>query len=337
MEYLDATAEDLLLVPSFVNYVNRSAPDDIAFWENWLSANPEKQSVIDEAVMLHQQLRYYFHTREKGVEEVERFKGVFRQHTMRGKWPRKHLFYYSGIAASLLLIAGLWFFRSPEPNPLPVAKQTYVSKPVSDKQQHILPDGSRVILNPNSKIQLVDNYNGNDRVVYLQGQAFFEVKKDPARPFIVRSGKIMTTAVGTSFMVRYFPHEEKIRVSLVTGKVKVEAATKDRPDLVLSPGEEVRIGTSHPARRFRKTNFQTAEVREWKNDHLVFHDASFSEVIQKLEEWYGIRITLKNPPKRQKHFTGEFKGKRLPEVLDALSFSNDFKYTTGGDSVAITF
>ncbi|HEY1024510.1 MAG TPA: FecR domain-containing protein [Sphingobacteriaceae bacterium] len=340
MEYKDATAEDLLLVPSFINYINRSNPDDVNFWENWISANPEKQPVIQQAVTLHRQLGYFFVVHEDNGSNVSRFKESFRHHTMRRKRLPGHLFYYSGIAASLLLALSFWLFQSRNKAQAPAPEQTYVSKPVSDKQHHTLPDGSRVILNPNSTIRLAEDYNDSDRVVYLEGQAFFEVKKDAARPFIVRSGKIATTALGTSFMVRYFPKEEKIRVSLVTGKVKVEAAVAKGPAnsmLVLSPGEEVRVGSKQQDHHLKKTIFPTADVAEWKNDHLLFRDAAFTEVTKKLEEWYGVRITLNNRPLRTKHFTGEFRGKRLSEVLDALSFSNDFNYTMGGDRVAITF
>jgi transmembrane sensor len=142
--------------------------------------------------------------------------------------PQRWVWYTSGMVAMLLIVFGLSFYFNPKTdNNLSRIKSDI---PLSDWAKYenssakilkiSLPDGSTVWLQPKTHL----SYNQSDRVyrqVNLKGEAFFDVKRDEARPFLIYSGKMTTKVLGTSFNVKAYPETEKFEVSVVTGKVSV--------------------------------------------------------------------------------------------------------------------
>ena len=203
-----------------------------------------------------------------------------------------------------------------------------------------LPDGTVVTLNPNSSIEIDNDFNSRDRVVKLEGKALFEVARNKEKPFIVKAGNTFTTALGTSFMVRYYSHEAEVKVSLISGKVKVEkVGSKTKPDnaIYLTPGMQVVINKKASNSSPEKQAFQTRDLKAWKLDFLAFDDAEFSEIVSKLEDWFGVEIDVADAPEITKHFTGDFKNENLETVLEALAFAHKFNYQIKPDSVIIQF
>src|SRR5690606_6140981 len=143
----------------------------------------------------------------------------------RGRTTRRAV--VAGIAALVLSLGGVAFLRQSE-GPRPLATQAFRTV-VGQQEAVTLPDGSTVTLNTDTRVRTVAD--SEKRLVYLdRGQAFFQVAKDPRRPFVVTAGGRTVTAVGTAFDVRV--DEGTFRVVLVEGRVRVEAA---RPASVRSP------------------------------------------------------------------------------------------------------
>ncbi|MCW3463907.1 FecR family protein [Chitinophaga nivalis] len=353
MNYGDYQLEDFLTDASFLNYCLRNNEEDVLFWENWLAANPDRQPIAAQAQQLYALIGKDLATREKYQPELEAFKTLFAEHIQQSSaapavtdlqrplYARIGRWLAAAAVTGTLFLAGRWVYYDYLVKDTTVAVlQPAVPDSIPAKKTFRLPDGTVVVANANSTISLEDGYNVRNRLVQLNGEAFFEVSGNERLPFRVKCGDVITTALGTSFMVRYYQHESGTKVSLVTGKVKVQrAATKAGADVdiaYLDPGQELIVDRKHN-NQIKKNEFKIEDAILWQQDLLAFRDARFNEIVTKLEDWYGVKIAVRNMPAVSKHFTGEFRNKSLKNVLEALSFAHKFEYSLTADTIRITF
>ncbi|NQX39274.1 FecR protein [Pedobacter steynii] len=354
MEFQDYQIEDFLTDESFLNYCAKTNENDVLFWQNFKRLHQDKISIIEEAEKLFEVIRKDVKNSKQYKRETEQFKLLIQDHIAKttprklGAFHQKYSYRYPLlVAASLILVIGLWLFNTRQASE-PAAQQRVLlsqkAKKVKDiyaKRQLVLQDGSRVTLNSNSTLTVDKDFNVSKRIVRLTGEALFEIAKNQNKPFIVKSGNISITALGTSFMVRRYAHETKIKVLLLTGKVKVErlgARLRGKRNRVyLTPGLQVIINNNDLDNALKKQDFDKKQVLIWKNDELIFDDTPFDQVIAKLSDWYGVNIQLVNEPKETKHFTGDFKNKSLIDVLEVLGFAHQFKYSIYNNQIKIQF
>lgn len=206
--------------------------------------------------------------------------------------------------------------------------------PKGVKSRMQLPDGTRVWLNAASSISYQRGFSDSARHVSLKGEAYFEVMEDKKHPFVVSSGKVKTTALGTSFNIKAY-NEEKIQVSLATGGVQVTRSDIGQ-HVVLLPGEQANAAPSG----LSIVKFQKEIVLAWKNGTIFFDNTDFDEMIDVLEKWYDVSIVVKNlSPEKSKNLkaTGKFKDQSLASVLKLISHSMKFTYTIDEKIVTIKF
>ena len=175
----------------------------------------------------------------------------------------------------------------------------------------------------------------------MEGEGFFQVAKDKKRPFSVYTGNVSTTAVGTSFNIRYSRNDSISKISLVTGVVKVKLITNTgkEEEILLKPGEEVKCRIDQGT--FDKEKFDLMAVVGWKDNILYFKESGLNEVVKKLESWYGVNIELVGDPENKNtsdwSYTGQFKNQSLEKVLKGLSYTKNFQYKIDGKNVKIIF
>lgn len=199
-----------------------------------------------------------------------------------------------------------------------------------ERRQIDLPDGSLVHLNAMSTISYSNNFE-SDRSVHLVGEAFFEVKKDPAHPFSVLNGQLTTTALGTSFNVRGYNTDNEVEVILITGKVSVEDH-RSKQIISLVPGE---IATLNESNKLIKSNADTMKTG-WKDNILYFSETPLTEVITTLNRWYDSSIEVRNM-KKNVYCSGTFQNESLDQVLAVLSYSIGFDFKIDDDNITLTF
>lgn len=205
--------------------------------------------------------------------------------------------------------------------------------PSGQKSKIFLPDGSIVWLNSQSRLSYEAEFNDSIRYVEMEGEAYFEVRKDADRPFIVKSKELMTTALGTAFNINTFGDQGEIKVALINGKVSVDHANSS---LIILPGEGVLY---NPIENYNmsKISIDKDAVKRWKDGVLELQNASLRETINQLSRWYGVKFNIKNTPERVWDATGVFDNEYLENVLNTLSFSQDFEYQMVGKHINITF
>ena len=199
-----------------------------------------------------------------------------------------------------------------------------------------LSDGSKVTMNAATTIMYQENFNDSMRVITLLGEAFFEVREDSLRPFIVKTGKLTTRALGTSFNVLYRPDIDLNEIALVKGKVKVDLLNYGKNEsLVLSPGEMADLDFA--SNKLIEKTFGMKEVTAWKEGIIYFDQANYREIVNTLENWYDIKISTIGQPKRKWKFSAHFENENLITILDALKYAQNINYEIENRTVKIIF
>jgi hypothetical protein len=213
------------------------------------------------------------------------------------------------------------FVCSPSPSEWKIKKTNF-----GQKDKITLPDGSQVILNSDSKIRYRDNFAGNTREVYLEGEAFFNIAHDSNRVFVVHTKNISTYAIGTSFNIKSFPEEKEIIVSLVTGKVKVTNiySTSDGSLLFLQPQIEMVYQKEKQSIIIRP--FKINETLSWKGNILRVVDEPLGMVIIKLERFYGIKFELTNNSNSDTKITANFNRESYQSAIELIQKKTGLEY-----------
>lgn len=194
-----------------------------------------------------------------------------------------------------------------------------------------LRDGSWVRLNSLSSIVFGSDYGITAREIQLEGEAFFEVAPDENKPFRVRTGEVMTTALGTSFNA--YSRDETVRISLTEGQVKV---SHEKEELKLDPGEMATLGTGS-GRAISKGNFDSMGSILWKEGKIPFYSRTFNSILSSLEDWYGVTFRVSGEVPAGRKVTGIFDNGSLDDILKGLGFSLGFEYRINDDEVEINF
>ena len=194
----------------------------------------------------------------------------------------------------------------------------------NEQRIFMLPDSSQVWLNKDSRLLYDSDFAETGRIVILEGEAFFEVKHNPQRPFSVETAQALTTVLGTSFNLRAYPQEETTELSVATGKVAFAAEDKENKALV--PAGYAAI-LHKPANTIRKFQSLKENAWAWKSGLLVFQDEPLAEVLPVLERYYGVSLRLQNGQLANCRFTGSFRQAELEEVLTVLEATLQLDYS----------
>ncbi len=245
------------------------------------------------------------------------------------------------LAAALLIIIivpiiGYWITSGNKQEVLPT-EIVYIVKenPATQRSRFMLPDGSMVWLNCESSLRYPENFSASVRQIELSGEAFFEVKEDSLRPFVVSSGDISTTALGTSFNVAAYPEKNTIEVALITGKVRIENLLEHNELAVLNPG--LGISYNKVNNQLTRKKINTANVLAWKSGILVFDGDNYEDFIWKIKQWYDVDVTTVGRVPGNWKIRGRFDNAYLTSILDVISFNKDFSYQLKEKQLTIRF
>ncbi|WP_257667625.1 FecR family protein [Parapedobacter tibetensis] len=208
-----------------------------------------------------------------------------------------------------------------------------------EKKKVVLPDSSIVYLGGGSTLSWPNQFaEGPYRNIFLEGEAFFEVKRDTLRPFTVRSGNLQTRVLGTSFNVYSYPSDNQSSVLVKSGKVEVSELSKDstRQLSVLTSGMELTYQRDHGTYAVNKE--RTEDADSWAHNRFVFRDEPMENILRKLERYYNIQFMWQGDPGLDCPFNATFDKKSIKEVMDELQIMSGGKlhYRVSGDNDKIT-
>jgi ferric-dicitrate binding protein FerR (iron transport regulator) len=192
-----------------------------------------------------------------------------------------------------------------------------------------LPDGSRVQLAPESRLRFATGLLGKTRTIGLEGEAYFSVAHDAARPFVVRSRLAVARDLGTQFLVSARSDDALPRVVVAEGRVLFRAAgASDGAGAVLAHGDLGRIAAD--GRVDVRHGVDLARELDWTRGQLVFEGAPVADAFARLEHWYGVRLVVADSVLASRRFTGTVQIQPLPELLQALALALDARYERQG-------
>ena len=233
------------------------------------------------------------------------------------------------IAASVLLVIGLGVggYVTYQNQPAPEIAWTHKITRKGQKATITLTDGTKVYLNVDSKLSFPEHFAADQRAVTLEGEAFFEVTRDPKRPFTITSGDLTTTVLGTSFNIKAFAGEAQ-QVTVATGQVKVRSA---RPG---GAPQEVVLNPYQQAFYDGQLSKQPVDIRPlvaWREKVLRFDEVSLAEAAVVLERWFDVSIVLEDERIHACTINGTYVNETLPNILESFEHVLTITYRTEGE------
>lgn len=211
-----------------------------------------------------------------------------------------------------------------------------------ERKKIILKDGSTVWLNSGTQLFYTNDFEGATREVLLKGEAFFDVKKQNGKPFIVHSGALDIHVVGTSFNVKAYENENQIETTLYEGEVNVlYNNNKTLSPIKLIPNQKLIIKKAIPLATAKNNTVKESIIIEkmdstvsesqtveaaWKYNRLEFKDEPLSEIAKKMERWFNVSIIIESESLKNKTFYGSFKEENIEQALSALQIAFPFNY-----------
>ncbi|HEV8283131.1 MAG TPA: FecR family protein [Chitinophagaceae bacterium] len=341
---------DFVIDEDFSRWVNQGKKVDHDFWNGWLSQHPDKYMIVAEARRILESMG----TEEKIIPEAEKEHEISRLlHTIKEQEqfneiqpqipePRSKVIGMSKkwwwAAAILILVSGSVYFFKKRDKRLEryaycvVTPSKHLVENINTSGKAIrlkLPDESVVELSPNSRISYSNDFDSaNTRDIYLSGQAFFKVTKNPARPFRVFANEIVTKVLGTSFIVRSFEGDTVIQITVKTGKVSVfsqatanareTASPNNLGGIILTPNQE--LVYQKALQKFQKVllNNPSMILSAEADKILLYEDVALEKVFTQLESNYGIHIVYDNEALKKCTITADLRNVPFYEKLDLI-------------------
>jgi transmembrane sensor len=212
------------------------------------------------------------------------------------------------VAAAIILVAGaIWLIKDRDTRkqgiPMTVESLTRKETDRAESKFLMLADSTKVWLNGASSLEFPDQFNSNKREVYLKGEAFFDVRHAERTPFIIHTGDVSTTVLGTAFNIKAYPGQKNITVSVSRGKVKV--TRKDGWETTLTMGQQVKVGGDK--RSTAEKSIPVNEIAAWQQGDIVFDDESVDDIITDMKRIYNAEIQMVDETLKELKLTTSFR------------------------------
>lgn len=201
--------------------------------------------------------------------------------------------WYAAAAALLIVTLAIWGLIPGKKEPGTGLSKNNIKtlQPVADSKEKKyirLQDGSTVLLNEGSRLEYPDTFSAGTREITLTGEAYFDIRHDAARPFIVHTGNVSTTVLGTAFNIRAYPGQKEVTVTVTRGKVKV---SNDKKTIgVITPNESIAVNLGNKSYKQGKVNAE--DVVAWKKQYLVLDDISLEDAAVLIDSKYHVNISF---------------------------------------------
>ncbi|AWW33324.1 Fe2+-dicitrate sensor protein [Echinicola strongylocentroti] len=335
MKYSQFDIEDFLNDEFFIRWVKKPSDETDHFWLKWIAEHPDKIHLIQKAreVILFVDYKDSYCLSDKTYTDL--YESIISETPPKSSKPTLHIRWrgWHKVAAILLVtFSSVYCFKfyleDREATSLSQDEVVVKYNPAGQKSSFRLPDGTVVYLNAKSKLSYPVTFSGDVRKVTMEGEAYFEVKKDNARPFVVDLGEEKVRVTGTSFNLCSF--KGFLSVALVEGGVTYVSQKGDMEQL--QPNEML---TKVPHGAVSKRQFDPLEICGWKDNYLIFKDDPFDKVVMKLERWYGVKISSKLTLNADWSYSGTYHDKSLEYVLEGIGIASEFAYAIEGKNVTI--
>ncbi len=347
--YNDFKVEDFLENPSFRHWIyGKATQAEENFWVDFLIRYPEADEAIHEAKRI-------LHSFEEPAPELsdayvsERSTEIMSKLSpespvFRLPWWRRNIAVAVFVALGTLS-AGWMYWKSQREVKVEMAQaetpvvETKAGWQVVNNQGKgtklvLLPDGSSMLLQPQSQIEFPASFEASKREVVLRGEGFFEVKKNKKQPFYVYANEVITKVTGTSFNIRAFDADEEVRVTVKTGSVSVyKKQHNEMPAMVVLPKQQATFERQDYS--LHLTNVSLPELSSVEKETFSYVHTPIKEVFEKLSKTYGVPFQYNSDALRNCSLTAVLDDRPLPEKLDLICAAIEATYEYRNGEVAI--
>ena len=238
----------------------------------------------------------------------------------------------AAVAAVLIIFFSVYLIQSTSDNQEALVEQTVLKTAANQKQELALADGSKVWVNSGSELTYPKTFDGKTREVYLSGEAYFDIKHDVTRPFLIHTGKVITTVLGTAFNIKEDKTSHTVVITVTRGKVSVGDGNKTLG--ILTPNQQISYNID--SQTTIQAQVDVASVIAWQQQEIRFEDITFANAAAILEKRFKVKITFSNEKVKKCQFTGAaLTGDNLDKILKVQCAFNGATYKTNPDGSII--
>ena len=319
---------DELIANYLTEGLDKNALDEL---KTWIAASAENQqyficqreiwfsAVSREAASVYDKDKAFenFRNRVESQKEI--------QSTSRRGFSLSALWRYAAVVAIIIAVGCISYWQG-EGNVKDTFADISVEAPLGSKTKLYLPDGTLVWLNAGSRMTYSQGFGVDNRKVELEGEGYFEVKRNEKIPFFVKTKDLQLQVLGTKFNFRDYPEDHEVVVSLLEGKVGLNNLLREEKEAVLSPDERAVL---NKANGFLTVESVTASnASQWTDGYLFFDEELLSDIAKELERSYNVKIHIANDSLKTFRFYGNFvrREQNIQEVLEALASTEKMQY-----------
>jgi ferric-dicitrate binding protein FerR (iron transport regulator) len=238
----------------------------------------------------------------------------------------KRLSRIAAVLIPLFLIAGGYLYYQSTKNNLIEISVAY------EEEKHLfLPDSSEIWINAGSTVRFPKEFKEDKRIVELDGEAYFSIRRNESNPFIVNTNNLSVKVLGTQFNIKAYANEERITTTLISGKVEIRANNISQ---ILKSNEQLTFNRSTLAMEI--VNVNSDEINSWISGQLVFNDSSLKEILLSLERRFDMSITNNTAIPASKLYTVKFlRNETLEEILNILQEVVGFNYVKQENNIIL--
>lgn len=319
---------DELIANYLTEGLDKNALDEL---KTWIAASAENQqyfirqreiwfsAVSREAASVYDKDKAFenFRNRVESQKEI--------QSTSRRGFSLSALWRYAAVVAIIIAVGCISYWQG-EVNVKDTFADISVEAPLGSKTKLYLPDGTLVWLNAGSRMTYSQGFGVDNRKVELEGEGYFEVKRNEKIPFFVKTKDLQLQVLGTKFNFRDYPEDHEVVVSLLEGKVGLNNLLREEKEAVLSPDERAVLNKANGLLTVESVTASNAS--QWTDGYLFFDEELLPDIAKELERSYNVKIHIANDSLKTFCFYGNFvrREQNIQEVLEALASTEKMQY-----------
>jgi len=305
----------------------KTTPEENNLIEQWLEENSNPNSEWEQ--MNRSEKDKWLFNVFADVEKTVKVKPA-KQVTMQ---PQRQLWYkVATVAAALIIISGFYSAWTSLNEQKISANSASISTVDHQEKQLTLPDGSKIWLNSGADLKISKAFNGKIREVYLSGEAYFDIAHNAGKPFIIHTGDVVTTVLGTAFNIKQDISTHTVEVTVARGKVSVARGTKMLG--ILTPNQQISFNTQNS--KAVRSIVDSRMVAAWHQNEIHFDDIRLADAVLELEQRFNVQINFKNEKLEDCRFTGTaLKGEKLDKILNVICAFNNATFETRPDGTIL--
>lgn len=319
---------DELIANYLTESLDKNALDEL---KTWIAASAENQqyfirqreiwfsAVSREAASVYDKDKAFenFRNRVESQKEI--------QSTSRRGFSLSALWRYAAVVAIIIAVGCISYWQG-EVNVKDTFADISVEAPLGSKTKLYLPDGTLVWLNAGSRMIYSQGFGVDNRKVELEGEGYFEVKRNEKIPFFVKTKDLQLQVLGTKFNFRDYPEDHEVVVSLLEGKVGLNNLLREEKEAVLSPDERAVLNKANGLLTVESVIASNAS--QWTDGYLFFDEELLPDIAKELERSYNVKIHIANDSLKTFRFYGNFvrREQNIQEVLEALASTEKMQY-----------